>query len=153
MFMGLLPFMEMDWRRPWTGLVTASGAIEFGFGMSECELDPSRVAATGCVPEKRRYRYAGAHRAREHALEMEAETDDLGEEYELEVDSDFPEVPANLLQPQRWSAVAWRGWLFAEGILIPGARAVVLSLRRLCNHVAFEGVRQLICLSTLWPCA
>ena len=64
-FVGLMPLMFGDWGRQWNDLVFATDASESGYGVASALWPREVVKATGRRPERSRYRWTGAERARE----------------------------------------------------------------------------------------
>ena len=161
-FRGLMPLIVAQWRGAWCGEVFAGDASLSGFGISSSQWSSEDVAAVGRVPERRRWRL-GAGLARAHAFEKagleqgddgkyrvrEQELDD--EELECfvraarwEADTDFPEVPAELIGRHAWRGLAAARWQYTDDILRLEAR-VLEKITSLLGRLGLgEGSRVLV---------
>ena len=67
-FRGILLLLCQDWSRPWNPLVTSSDSSLSGYGVCQAWWPRSKVAESGRVSERARFRRTGPHSARESAL-------------------------------------------------------------------------------------
>ena len=140
-FAGAMIFCRADWGRPWNTLVSASDASLEGYGVCTAHWPRSKVAATGRVQERSRFRRVGSHKARESALAaagltaggpeevVQVVNNDRSEELaDWALVADFPEVPAAGLRKQLWTPRCWGRWHFKEDIHLLEGRALILAL-------------------------
>ncbi|CAK0860257.1 unnamed protein product, partial [Prorocentrum cordatum] len=171
-FRGLLIFLESDWTLQWNDLVVATDSSLEAGAVSTTRWPRSLVAEAGRVQERARFREPAAveadgaaggapaarRGARKAALEAAGFWRDADGEWRLaegaidsdeqaaawEADPSFPEVPAAGLASSRWRTKQVQRWRFEEGILIQGARALVMGVRRIAQSVFGAACRQLI---------
>jgi len=167
-FRGLMLFLESDWSLQWNDLVVATDSSLEAGAVSTTRWPRAMVAMTGRQQERARFRPPRPFEegpqlldprpaARESALTAAGFWRDEGGEWRLAdpealdelgagwvIDPNFEEVPATGLAAQRWRTKQVLRWRFEEGILIKGARALVMGLRRVAQSVFGAASRQLI---------
>ena len=163
-FSALAPALESDWRRSWNTHVLSSDASEEGYGIVAGVFDKDQVAQVGRMSERGRFKRSGGHNARESALTAAGFIQDdvtgqwvegdLGSADYLdaagwELDSRFPEVPADMLQKQLWTPKVWGSWRRKEHIGLLEARTLVKSLQRVANTSYGFGIWQLLLVDSM----
>ena len=161
-FLGLLPLVESDWRRPWNELVLSSDASEVAFGTAQAYWPKDEVQRVGCTPEKARFVRA-AHSARFSALDaafgedpgsdLAGPTNDgdegrLGEEG-WQRDQSFPEVPCGGLRRQYWTETSAGRWQYQENITVLEARSCWYGVSRCMQSPANHNCRLVVLLDNM----
>ena len=154
-FIGIIPLLFSDMRRPWSPTLTATDASPTGYGVCERHISAQQSQSLGEWSERWRFKRLPPHlwNPRERTVGRDVFADPLtskgrlgeADEVDMYVDNDdFPEVPQHLLSPPDWKTVKMGKWRDTqEHITIKEGRALVLALRRLsrtrrhrgCNHV------------------
>ena len=154
-YIGIIPLLFSDMRRPWSQTLTATDASPTGYGVCEREISAQQSQSLGEWSERWRFKRLPPHlwNPRERTVGRDVFADPftsrgvLGEADEIDMyvdNEEFPEVPQRLLYPPDWITAKMGKWRDTnEHITIKEGRALVLALRRLsrtrrhrgCNHV------------------
>eukprot|EP00435_Cladocopium_sp_Y103_P070321 s689_g35.t1 len=155
-FMGLLPLLVGDMRRPWSNTVTCTDASPEGYGICERSLDIDVINNIGLWQERWRYKRAPLEhwKPREKALGMDpfkdlntARADPRAFECSdvFERNEQFEEVPFSILSPQDWDIAMNGSWKFPnEHITLKEGRCLTLAIRRLARSSQHRGKRHLV---------
>jgi hypothetical protein len=155
-------FVVSDWWWQWSTHVFSVDASLSGYGIVKSIWDLGDVREVGRTSERSRFRLGGVS-ARSAALNSagfvlnefgKISKDQFGYPIQMPVtlqdedkwvlNSDFPEVPARLLQDNLWQNVAADAWAFSDDILRLEARAVMKAAARVGNCIPMRNVRVLI---------
>eukprot|EP00438_Fugacium_kawagutii_P032905 Skav229623 [mRNA] locus=scaffold1753:167277:170273:- [translate_table: standard] len=161
-FIGLLPLLTADLRRPWNSTVTCSDASPQGWGVTERELPVEQVASIAAWQERWRFKRLGPEEWRERALGRDPfsdpltvvgipKSDDIEDTYVQ--DPLFPEVPPSILNPTSWHTVSMGRWKHNdEHITLKEARSLLIAVRRLSRARKNRFSRHLILLDNMALC-
>lgn len=161
-FVGLIPMLVADMRRPWSDTLLATDASPDGYGICESPVAAGVSRALGTWNERWRYRRLPPEQwaPRKRAIGRDVFNDvvtvlgdgeSLGDEF---VDNeDFPEVPKHLLDFSNWRTAKLGKWGFKdESITIKEGRALVLAVRRLARSRKNRGKNHVVLLDNLALC-
>ena len=134
----LLLMCRANLRLPWHPSVTASDASLTGTGVVEAVFDPKLVSVVGSQKELWRYKATDlANKAREHVSKLDPFADagtvceqkprDSFDEFQLNLD--FQEVPAEMLDKSKWHTLFSTHMKKPEHITLLEGRAVVQAVR------------------------
>ena len=162
-FIGLLPLLTADMRRPWSDVITATDASPDGYGVCESLAPPGAARDLGAWNERWRFRRLPpeqwAPRKRQRGRDVLSDPVTVGlvtdafEEQQLYYNDDFPEVDSSFLMPDRWHTVKMGRWGYKhEGITIKEGRALVIALRRLARAKRNRGKNHTIFMDNLSLC-
>eukprot|EP00438_Fugacium_kawagutii_P035192 Skav232767 [mRNA] locus=scaffold1229:242985:248589:- [translate_table: standard] len=163
-FIGIIPLLFADLRKPWSDTVIASDASPDGFGMCESTLDLKEVESIGQWNERWRFRRLPASEwaPRKRALgrnvfgdvrTVVGNANNWDECQQYSHNDAFPEVPAYHLSPHKWKTVGLGKWANThEHITLKEGRALVLALRRLSRTRRHRGRKHLIFLDNIALC-
>ena len=155
-FVGLLPLLYGDLRRPWSEKVFCSDASPEGFGVCQTELPVEQVQSIGRWQEKWRFRHLDPSewrpRQRASGLDVIRDVESVRAGCYEETPEDlysyngnFPEVPQDILQPERWSTQLMGKWgNTATHITAKEGDALVLVARHIVRSSASRGKRHLV---------
>ena len=154
--MGLLPLLYGDLRRPWSEKVFCSDASPEGFGVCQTELPLEQVQSIGRWQETWRFRHLDPSewrpRQRASGLDVIRDVDSVragcceeSPEDLYSYNGNFPEVPQDILQPERWSTQLMGKWgNTATHITAKEGDALVLVARHIVRSSASRGKRHLV---------
>ena len=155
-FVWLLPLLYGDLRRPWSEKVFCSDASPEGFGVCQTELPLEQVQSIGRWQEKWRFRHLDPSewrpRQRASGLDVIRDVDSVragcceeSPEDLYSYNGNFPEVPQDILQPERWSTQLMGKWgNTATHITAKEGDALVLVARHIVRSSASRGKRHLV---------
>lgn len=160
-FIGIIPMLFADLRKPWSTTVVSTDASPEGYGMCESTLTAKEVRSMGQWNERWRFRRlpAAEWAPRRRALARDvfgdvrtvigdANTWDECQQYSH--NDAFPEIPPRFLSPSRWKTVGLGKWgNTQEHITLKEGRALVLALRRLSRTSRHRGKRHLVFLDNI----
>ncbi len=161
-FVGLIPMLVADMRRPWSDTLLATDASPDGYGICESHVAAGVSRSLGTWNERWRYKrlppeqWAPRKRASGRDVFNDVVTV-LGEGGSLEdefIDNDdFPEVPKHLLDFSNWQTAKLGKWGFKdESITIKEGRALVLAVRRLARSQKNRGKNHVVFMDNLALC-
>lgn len=163
-FAGILPLLYADLKKKWSSTITCSDASPEGFGICEMESDVATARALGKWQERWRFRRLAPEewKPRQRGSGRDpfgdvrtargnlADIDDLDSYIENEA---FPEVPGELLNPERWKTVSMGKWKHSqEHITLKEGRALVLAVRRMTRASQQRGLKHVVLLDNLSLC-
>ena len=160
-FVGILPLLISDMRRPWSNTVFCSDASPEGYGITERNLDVSTIDQIGLWQERWRYKRTPPDqwRPRERALQLDPfsdintakVSDILFEEGDCYTrNEEFEEIPHSILNPQDWRVAKFGKWQHTqEHITLKEARALTILVRRITRAAKFRGRRILVLVDNL----
>ena len=163
-FVGLVPLLVGELRRPWSTTITCTDASPQGFGVCQRSLDKDQVHNLGMWQDRWRFRHLdpsewqprmrsqGLDPLRDHgtacAVAREETVDDL-----YSYNNYFPEVSADVTEPQHWRTKMMGKWgNSSEHITQKEGRALVLAIKRLCRGSGNRGFRHLILVDSFALC-
>ena len=163
-FVGLVPLLVGELRRPWSTTITCTDASPQGFGVCQRSLDKDQVHNLGMWQDRWRFhhldpsewqprmRSQGLDPLRDHgtacAVAREETVDDL-----YSYNNYFPEVSADVTEPQHWRTKMMGKWgNSSEHITQKEGRALVLAIKRLCRSSGNRGFRHLILVDSFALC-
>ena len=163
-FVGLVPLLVGELRRPWSTTITCTDASPQGFGVCQRSLDKDQVHNLGMWQDRWRFRHLdpsewqprmrsqGLDPLRDHgtacAVAREETVDDL-----YSYNNYFPEVSADVTEPQHWRTKMMGKWgNSSEHITQKEGRALVLAIKRLCRSSGNRGFRHLILVDSFALC-
>lgn len=163
-FIGLIPLLVGDLKRPWSTGLLCSDASPNGYGICERFLPSSDVEQLGRWQDRWRYRHLDP--AEWQPRQRAAGRDVLGDistarafpvEYTVEdyyaYNNFFPEVPSDVLDPSMWHTQLMGKWRdTSEHITMKEGHALVLAARHLCRASKNRGKRHLILLDNFSLC-
>lgn len=142
-------------------MVSASDALETGYGVSTAAWEKEAVSRIGQEQERSRYTYAWGADTWRNALEKGGFVYDLARRRWVVDDGDtrlepgdagFPEVEAGLLKAELWEPRLAGEWQCEEGILLLEARALLLSPKRPTATRYGRRMRQLLLVDNMSVC-
>eukprot|EP00438_Fugacium_kawagutii_P002485 Skav209078 [mRNA] locus=scaffold207:207591:211020:- [translate_table: standard] len=162
-FIGILPLLVADMKRPWSEVMTATDASPDGFGIVETTVLPGEAQRIGAWSERFRFKRLPVEEwaPRKRALpkdvfgDVSAVLGDPGSGiYDDFVENrDFPEVTGALLHEERWHTVKMGKWADkGDSITIKEGRALVIALRRLARSSQRRNKNHVILLDNLALC-
>ena len=155
-FVGLVPLLVGELKRPWSTTISCSDASPEGYGVCQRQLDKQCVHELGSWQDRWRFRHLepGLWRPRERAQGL----DSLGDfrtarvfkneetvEDLYEYNNFFPEVPFGVTDAQHWKTKLMGMWSdTSDHITVKEGRSLVLAIKRLCRSSSSRGLRHLI---------
>ena len=154
-FVGILPLLISNLRRPWAKTIVCSDASPSGFGLIQREASEEQIKDVGSWNERWRFKRLPPEqwRPRQRSLGLDVfshiETarrpDPIPEEsFEYCENDDFPEVPFEMLRPEDWSTSKIGMWKrTSDHITLKEGKAFVLGMRRITRNQQLRGCRVL----------
>ena len=160
-FIGLVPLLVGNIRLEWSDTVTCTDASPIGYGICERRMDTQEIRSMGRWQERWRFKHLDpAHwKPRDRAQGRDVLGDvrtarafpvypDFNDLYMP--DGEFPEVPAEVVDPTYWKTVLMGRWSDTkEHITLKEGRTLVLAARRLTRSSNSRGKRHLILVDNL----
>eukprot|EP00438_Fugacium_kawagutii_P025119 Skav230792 [mRNA] locus=scaffold312:103074:108500:+ [translate_table: standard] len=155
-FVGLVPLLVCEMRRPWHTDVTCTDASPSGFGICQTTLDKQSVQEMGKWQDRWRFRHLDPAewrpRMRTQGLDpiRDAATSCVSsKKYTIEdlyaYNNYFPEIPARTKMMGKWGNTQ-------EHITQKEGRALVLAVKRLCRSTGNRGHRHLVLVDSFALC-
>ena len=160
-FIGILPLLVGNLRRPWATRVFCSDASPAGYGLLEGNFPIEDVESVGSWNERWRFKRLDPEhwRPRERSLHYNVFLDHstarrpepLAEDsFEYEENPEFPEVPFDMLNPKNWSTAKMGMWRrTSDHITLKEGKAFILGMRRVTRNSALRGHRILYLVDNL----
>ena len=163
-FIGILPLLVSDIRRPWSSTISCTDASPAGWGIVERQIGDSVVQSIGKWQERWRFRRLDPSewKPRGRALGLDPFRDirtvvgtksDLDDLDNYVANNDFPEVPHCILNPSHWKTVSMGKWKHSnEHITLKEARALHMAVRRLSRASHHRNHRHLVFVDNMALC-
>ena len=159
-FVGILPLLVADMKRPWSDVLTATDASPEGFGIVESCIEPGEARCLGAWSERFRFKRLPVEEwaPRKRAVPRDVFGDvvtvignsGLSTNEGFIDNSDFPEVSKDLLNEEKWHTVKMGKWADrSDSITIKEGRALVIALRRLARSSVRRNKNHVILLDNL----
>ena len=155
-FIGLIPLLVGDLRRPWSSTVHCSDASPEGYGICSRELPDIEVRELGSWQDRWRFkhldpaewrprqRFSGLDPLRDmctaRSFPVSTTVEDL-----YSYNNHFPEVPEKVMNPEEWNTVLMGRWRDkTDHITAKEGHSLVLVARRLCRASRNRNKRHLV---------
>lgn len=163
-FIGIVPLLVGNLRRPWSPTITCSDASPVGYGVCQRDLTPNEVHDMGAWQDRWRFRHLPPEewRPRDRASGLDPLRDvetarvwevpqTIGDLYAY--NHYFPEIPQKIMEPEKWETKLMGKWSdSSDHITVKEGKALVLAVKRLSRSSRSRGMRHLILLDSFSLC-